>query len=291
MPKDKIQKQVGTGSSIVQYGSYDIADANEAAKQADSIAGGVYLGKLRVGDTILRVLPPLIGRKAQRVTALHYIDPMPGIDKIIVFACPRHELKQECIACTRAEQLRRSPSPLDRDAAWRISAQLKVYVNVVDRDNEDAGVKVWGFGKNINEQLHAIRRNPRMGGDYTDPTASGFDLIVNRIGTGQKDTKYMISAARDNTPLSNHPEQMADWINKQHDLDALVSTETPDELLAAWADLAQASRGSRQSADRQLPSGREQEAGRSMRSAPSRTAVIDAQAEEDEDDADAWMDE
>lgn len=244
-------------SNIVSYGSYDIDAAKDIQKKVEAISGGNFL-KLGVGDTVVRILPPTAGRNSPfRVTAVHYIDAVPGLQKMVVFTCPRVELKEPCIACEKAQQLQNSKSPIDRERAWKIGAQLKIYANVVDRDNPDAGVKILSFGKTIHEQLKKIRKNPRLGGDFTDPTKGGFDIVINREGTGQRDTKYVVSAARENSPLSTDVEEINGWIGGQHDLEKLIRVEAPDELLAAWSDLGMAHRGGgRQMAAGRQPAGR-----------------------------------
>jgi len=283
-----------TGGSIVQYGGFTLDDADDVDKAVDTIAGKQFLS-IGVGDTIVRFLPPLPGKKTLRVSAVHYVDALPGMDKLIVFACPRYERKEPCIACDKADQLRRSQSPIDRDRAWKISAQLKIYAAVIDRDNEEAGPRVYAFGKNVHTQLKAIRRNPRLGGDFTDPTENGFDIIINRTGTGVKDTRYAVAAARENTPLSASPELMQMWIENQPDLDSLVTTETPDELLAAWADLAQAHRGqAARAAGAQSAQGGTATMGRPAAPRPARSAVADSKGVIDAvsgGDDDAWLDE
>lgn len=260
-------------SSIVQYGSFDIDDLDEVDRQVDAIAGSVYVD-VEVGDNVFRALPPLVGRKALRVTAKHFIDAVPGLEKMVVFACPRIELKEYCRACERVEELNRSKNPLDRDRAWKIKASLSISMNVINRANEDAGPRVYSFGKMVHNQLKAIRKSPRMGGDYTDPSENGFDLVIHRVGTGKNDTKYTVAADRNNSPLHVDPEIANEWIRNQHDLDSMIDTEFPEQLLLAWRDLATAGRS-----HAQVPA----DVGSRQQKQKKRSAVSDAQGDDIED--------
>lgn len=221
-------------SNIIKYQALDLELVDEAQKQVDIIAGGEY-ENLEVGETVLRFLPAMAGFTPIRVTAIHYIDAVPGLDgKTIVFACPRVELKQPCPACAKAEELMKTGNPLDRERGYRIQAGLRVYANVLNRKKVEAGPKVLAFGKQIWDQLKAIRKNPRMGGDFTDPSAAGFDIIINREGTGKMDTKYTVAADRQNTPLADTDEETNRIISAGKDLERFVQTDIPQELALIW---------------------------------------------------------
>lgn len=220
-------------TSIVKYSGFTNDALEEMEKEVDAISGGLYFD-LETGDNIIRVLPTLPGKQSPfRVTAQHYIDAVPGMERMAVFACPRVELKQPCIACQKVEELQRTGNPVDRDRAYRMSAGLRVFANVINRRNPDAGVKVLGFGKSIWEQMKAIRKNVRLGGDFTDPSESGFDLVITRTGEERK-TKYMVSADRNSSPLAATAEGIDAIMAIANDLDAVINVEPPDELLAAW---------------------------------------------------------
>lgn len=223
--------------NIVKYGGYAEKAADYDSAKIDSVSGNVYLDT-PVGTTIVRIVPPPVGKDSPfRITAMHFIDAVPGLDKMIVFACPRVEFKQPCIACQESERLNKSPSPLDRERAYRISAGLRVYANVIDRASPDldTALKIWSFGKMIYGQLKGIRKNPRLGGDFTDPTEKGFDIIVSREGTGKNDTKYTVAADRNASPLAPTVEDINDIISRQSDLELQVNAVVPEALLNAWA--------------------------------------------------------
>jgi hypothetical protein len=262
-------------SNLVKHGKFDIQALDEVDKKVDAIAGSVFID-FNPGDTVLRFLPPQLGSSSPfRVTALHYVDAVPGIDRLVVFACPRTELKQDCPVCDEVRRLQGTQNPVDRERAFRLSAGLRVYANVIDRNNEDAGPRVAAFGKTIWEALKSIRRNTRLGGDFTDPSEAGFDIIVHREGTGKVDTRYTVNADRSSSPLSKDPTQAAKWLEEQHDLEQFVDPRIPEDLLRAWGAMARLSN----------------EARAPQLAGPRRSAVSDAKAKARTVEADPFDDE
>jgi hypothetical protein len=242
-------------SNLVRYGSYteDAADAD--ASRAATISGNNYY-EIEVGENVVRFLPPPEGRGTPfRVTAMHYVDAVPGLNKVMVFACPRVELKVPCPVCQEAERLNKSPSPLDRERAYRISAGLRVYAAVVDRRVAvpEESIKVIAFGKMIHNQLKALRKSTRAGGDFTDPTDKGFDVVIVREGTGKDDTKYTVHPDRHNSPLHPEPDVCNYLIENQPDLEAQVNPVVPEELLATFQAVAM--RAAQAGPSRQLHTG------------------------------------
>src|SRR5581483_11395877 len=110
--------------SIVRYGSFDDKAFDEQAQEVDDLAGSQYL-KIGEGETVLRFLPPPVGRNTPfRVTSLHFINAALGfgLTKTYTFACPRLELKQPCPVCAKADEMARAGNPLDRERANKIKA-------------------------------------------------------------------------------------------------------------------------------------------------------------------------
>lgn len=233
-----------SGTNIVKYQGLDLATVDAVGQQVDAISGGNY-ETIEVGENVYRFLPVPDGQSPIRVTAMHYIDAIPGLDgKTIVFACPRVELKTTCAACAKSEELMKTGNPVDRERAWRISAGLRVYANVINRKKPENGPRVLSFGKQIWTQLQQIRKNPRMGGDFTDPSSNGFDIIITREGTGKNDTKYTVAADRQNSPLAASDEEINNLILATKNLEQEVNPSLPEELLLAWGVSARQPAGS-----------------------------------------------
>lgn len=230
------------GSDITKYTGFDLDMLDQVDQQVDAVSGNVYL-TVDVGDTVVRFLPARAGKAPFRVTSMHYIDAIPGLEKMIVFACPRVELKQACPACQEADRLLATRNPIDRERAMRISGTLRVYANVLDRNAAASGPKIFSMGIMIWKKLKSLRANPRLGGDFTDPSAAGFDVIITREGTGPRDTRYEVYPDRNNSPLAATQEEVEEILARQHDLDLQVDPTVPEELAGAWRSLATAGAG------------------------------------------------
>lgn len=212
--------------------SPEAAAAEDKAQRSDS-GGGVEYVKLKEGRNVLRLLPPTVGSDSpfHRVWQ-HYINTDDG--KLVVFECPwrgKHGSERErCPACEEAERLDRSTNPLDKERARRLWPSRRVYANAIDRADPDAGTKVLVVGKMIYEGLLNIARDPDAGGDFTHPE-TGFDVIVSRTGTGM-DTRYKVTAARSNSPLSEDDAEADEWLDTMHTLKDSVRGLTFDEIKA-----------------------------------------------------------
>lgn len=210
--------------NLVKYGEWS---ADEAEKEKEDLAKsgtGAEFMKLAVGRNVVRVLPPALGKKTPfKVFYQHFIN-VPGQTNAVSFACPRMEAKRYCPACEKADALRATGNPADYDLAGQLFAKRRVFVNVIDRKNPESGPKILAFGKTVHEQMLALRTDEDAGGDYTHP-ANGFDLVIEREGTGKNDTSYKVFPARKQSALGND-----EWIMMQHNLDAYARVPSQEEL-------------------------------------------------------------
>lgn len=214
--------------NLRKYGSFDLDEAEKETKELES-SGGADFMSLKVGRNVIRVLPPPAGARSPfKVIHQHFIN-VPGATGPISFVCPRLTLKKACAVCTEADALRASGNPVDADRANDLFARRRVFTNVIDRGAPEKGPRVLAFGKTIHEQLLALRTDAEAGGDYTD-VADGFDIIIERQGTGKNDTKYSVRPARGNTPLADTEEQIDDWYNSQRSLDQFARVPSAAEL-------------------------------------------------------------
>lgn len=261
-------------NSLVRFGTFTDDGLNASSQEADALSGSNYVS-LDVGDTALRFMPPPEGKNSPfRITAIHYVKSPSDPEKSLVFACPRVELKAPCAVCARAQQLSKEPNPVVRQEAKDLECKMRILANVMNRSNPSAGVRILGFGKSIFDQLKSLRRNPRLGGDYTNPLSDGFDVVITRTGTGKNDTKYIVSADRNTSPLAATVEEMQELIDNQHDLDAEVVAVVPEQLVAAFGGHAVLPRGGERVGSKLMTE-------RSTPAAPAKSVVADAEFEDD----------
>lgn len=283
---------MGKGTNLQKWGTYTEDAATEEQEVLAKEGSGTDYLKLEPGKNVVRIMPPAAGRTSPfQIVYQHYIELPDG--KKWSFTCPRLMAKKRCPACQMSDQLRKTGNPADAEQARSLQAKRRVFANAIDRKDEDAGPKVLAFGKTIHEALVKLRRDEDVGGDYTHPT-DGFDVVIDREGTGQFDTKYSVNMARKSRPLTEDPDEMEAWRVGMHDLNRFALVPTEEEIMARL-------RGEDPPARKQLTSGTQQrrtsgkQSGKSAsRARPQRMAqdeafdadyeIVDDDEFEDEDD-------
>jgi hypothetical protein len=250
---------------LVKWGSYDPKQA--AQEQEEAVAPSDFM-KLTEGRNVVRILPPKSGENSPfKIVRQHFVK-MPGSQNPAVFVCPRHHGGERCPACEESARYRATGLKVDRDKAWELSPKLRVFMNVIDRKDEAAGPKLLGVGKTIFDELTALRQDEDAGGDYTHPT-EGFDVIIERTGTGKNDTEYATRLARNASPIAKDHRNIEVWYESMSDL-------KQQAVVRPYADLIE---------DLGLDTGRSTSAGRSrLPAGRGRTIETDAEVVDDEDD-------
>lgn len=250
--------------NVKKYGSWSADDAREELGESQSSGGGADFLKLKTGKNVLRFLPPREGEKSPFVVVhQHYIE-VPGGQKAASFTCPRMHKQGACPACARAQELRDTGNPADYERAGKLLPRRRVFANVIDRSDPERGPVILPMGKTIHEQLLALRDNEEAGGDFTDPTETGFDITIEKSGEGLK-TEYKVFPARNNKALGND-----EWLDQMHDLNRLSRVEDLAAIKAKMGDDGGSAAPARVSASRGGTSG-----GGRRGAAPARTAEDD----------------
>lgn len=196
-------------SNIVQYQEWSAEDATKELSQATRFSNNSEIMKLSTGRNVVRFLPMLPGAASPfQVIWQHFIQ---TDDKPIVFPCPWRMSQSRCPVCEEGNRLSRTGNAADKEAARRMWPSMRVFANVIDKSNAEAGPKVLAMPRTVYEELIQIRTDADAGGDFTHPE-EGFDIIIERTGTGLS-TRYRVSTARSNSVLENQ-----EWIGQQHDL-------------------------------------------------------------------------
>jgi hypothetical protein len=216
--------------SLVKYGSFDLdtLEKQDAQVAATTTVGADFM-KMQPGKNRVRFLPSATpGESPLLIVNEHFVDTPDG--QRVRFACPRLMDKEPCPACQEADRLKRTGNPIERDKAWNFYPKLRVYANVIDRDNPGSP-RILAFGKMIWDGLKRIRKDKDEGGDFTNPLGDGFDIVITREGTGKNDTKYSVSAARSDSALTNNPDEIDELIESQWDLSKYSRTPTLEEAM------------------------------------------------------------
>jgi len=113
----------------------------------------------------------------------------------------------------------------------KIEPKMRTFAPVVARGQEKDGVKFWGFGKTVYQELLGFIADPDYG-DISDPI-SGRDIVVDKMTpaeAGNQFGKTTIRVKPNQTPLTDDSEMLEKIFNSQVDLTELYKEPTYDEL-------------------------------------------------------------
>ena len=137
------------------------------------------------------------------------------------------------------EELMSTGKESDKQLATQYRSRKFYIVKVVDRDNEQDGVKFWRFKHNYKQEgiLDKIIPIWKAKGDITDPD-NGRDLILEltKAKTPKGATYTVIQTVMydDPAPISKDTDQMADWVGNEMTWEDVYSKK-PVEYLEALA--------------------------------------------------------
>ena len=136
-----------------------------------------------------------------------------------------------------AQKLRGSGSKEDYQLSRKLEAKMRTFAPVVVRGEEKQGVKFWGFGKTVYQELLSLIADPDYG-DITDPV-NGRDVVVEFLSaeeTGASFPKTNIRVKPNQTSISDDPEVL-EVVKKQHDITEIyqeLSYDDMTEILNEW---------------------------------------------------------
>jgi hypothetical protein len=137
------------------------------------------------------------------------------------------------------EELMSTGKESDKQLATQYRSRKFYIVKVIDRDNEQDGVKFWRFKHNYKQEgiLDKIIPIWKAKGDVTDPD-NGRDLILEltKAKTGKGATYTVIQTVMydDPTPISADETQMSEWVGDEMTWEDVYSKK-PVEYLEAIA--------------------------------------------------------
>lgn len=137
------------------------------------------------------------------------------------------------------EELMSTGREADKELAKQYKARKFYIVKVIDRDNEQDGVKFWRFKHNYKQEgiLDKIIPIWKAKGDVTDPD-NGRDLILEltkaKTPKGAFYTVIQTVMYDDPSPISKDDEQMSEWVSDELTWEDVYSKK-PVEYLEAIA--------------------------------------------------------
>ena len=113
----------------------------------------------------------------------------------------------------------------------RIEPKMRTFAPVIVRGEENEGVKFWGFGKTVYQELLGIIADPDYG-DISDPM-TGRDIVVERQTPAEAGNQYGKTTIRvkpNQTELADDAKMQKELLENQPNYAELYTEPTYDEL-------------------------------------------------------------
>ncbi len=151
-----------------------------------------------------------------------------------------------------AEKLKATGNREDWNLAKQLTPKMRTYVPVLVRGEESEGVKFWGFGKQVYQELLGFFADPDYG-DLTDPV-NGRDVTVEfktaaEVGKSYPETSIRVKP--NTTPISED-KNILELAKDQIDLSTMfkrVSYDEMEKMLQQWLETGKVEEGEEQAAD------------------------------------------
>ena len=146
-----------------------------------------------------------------------------------------------------AQKLKSSGNKDDWKLGRKLEAKMRTFVPIVERGKEKEGVKFWGFGKTVYQELLTFIADPDYG-DLSDPI-NGRDIVVTfrtAEETGKSFPSTQIMVKPNQTPLTEGKEDLENLLNNQLNLSELYTENSYEELtevLEGWLNPSESEDG------------------------------------------------
>ena len=227
-----------SSKSGFQYKPRTAEELREQAQQRSSrdsfFPPGIQFFTPKVGDNILRILPPPPekGDDWRSFGFRLHVHYGIGPDEA-AYLCLDKMKGEKCPICEE-RTVAKNAGQEDLVDALRIVDRIAVYV--IDRSQEGKGPLIWNMPSGVNSDICGRSVDKRSGKVYNvDDPEEGYDVTFTREGQGQI-TKYKaIEISRDQTPLSEDPGTTEDWLKHvvENPLDEILVYYDYDHIKSA----------------------------------------------------------
>ena len=184
------------------------------------------------GKYQIRIVPSALNKENPfQEVFVHY-----GLSKFPTYALTNWGEKDPIVEFV--SQLRKTSDKENWKLAKKLEPKMRVFAPVIVRGEEDKGVRMWEFGKEVYMQLLGIADDEDYG-DYTD-VSEGRDFtleaVMGDIG-GRQGLKTSIRVKPKTSPLSTSKSDIESWLANQPDILELqrkIEFDKLKETLQNW---------------------------------------------------------
>ena len=198
-------------------------------KQSSNSGGGGrnLFWKPSVGKQVVRVVPNKYNKSFPFTEMLFYY----GIGQRVMASPQNWEQKDPIQEFTK--QLRQSGDKENWRLAKKLDAKTRIFAPIVVRGQEDEGVKLWQFGKQVYQDFLNMASDDEIG-DFTNIT-EGRDIKLTTVGPEVTGTPYnstSVGPSLKTSPISNDQNIVKNVIENQPDPMKVFKRLTFDEVKA-----------------------------------------------------------
>jgi len=177
------------------------------------------------GKYQIRIVPSTLNKENPfQEVFVHY-----GFSKFPIYALTNWGEKDPIVEF--AKQLRNTSEKENWQLAKKLDPKMRVFAPVVVRGEEDKGVRLWEFGKEIYIQLLGIAEDEDYG-DFTDIN-DGRDFTVEAVTGdigGRQGIKCSIRVKPKTSPLGTDKNEIKSWLSEQPNVLELQKKMTFEDL-------------------------------------------------------------
>ena len=183
------------------------------------------------GKYQIRVVPSVLNKSNPfQEVFVHY-----GFSKFPIYALTNWGEKDPIVEF--AKSLRNTSEKENWQLAKKLDPKMRVFAPVVVRGEEEKGVRLWEFGKEIYMQLLGIAEDEDYG-DFTDINEGRdftVDVVTGDIG-GRQGLKSSIRVKPKTSPLGSDKETIKMWLTEQPNVLELQRKTAFDDLKSILAN-------------------------------------------------------
>jgi len=184
------------------------------------------------GKYQIRIVPSVLNKSNPfQEVFVHY-----GFSKFPIYALTNWGERDPIVEF--AKSLRNTSEKENWQLAKKLDPKMRVFAPVVVRGEEEKGVRLWEFGKEIYMQLLGIAEDEDYG-DFTDINEGRdftVDVVTGDIG-GRQGLKSSIRVKPKTTPLNTDTETIKMWLEEQPnilELQRKMDFDALKEILQSW---------------------------------------------------------
>ena len=189
------------------------------------------LWKPQPGNQIVRIVPYKFNKDNPFIELYFHYD-LGGKNYLSPISFGRPDPIEEF-----AQKLKSTGSKDDYRLGRKVEAKMRTYAPVVVRGEENQGVKFWGFGKTVYQELLSIIADPDYG-DITD-AVNGRDVAVvfkTAEETGKSFPSTSIRVKPNQTPITEDASLLETLTENQKNITEIYQEQSYEDLTQALND-------------------------------------------------------